>query len=209
MWCPKCKKNSPSVAVGNEELICAECRSEVVPSIPKPKSRVKRKAASTAHTSGRAVSLDSRTKAEKAKDNAQAVVKAWTDSNKMWRIDEAHLTSKNEAKPFQVSQSTSEDSREAIQKSGRKPAGYHLILFGVFVFLVGHGLTIWAFLAGHFGAWTIGSFCSVGGITIAVVSVVQALKDLESRLGSSGIERSRKTVRRVKRKRARREAKTN
>lgn len=239
MWCPKCKTKSPTVAVGNDELICAKCRSEVVASIPRPKSRSVRSSKSVAAgVESGSKSLRPNPSASQSKErktapsatpevvfaspksgqsaaqhqsvpsgqsvapeqtvaSAQAVVKAWTDSHRQWRVDQAHLMgsetpvvdeleSGNEVQPQPQGEPPSPD---------RKPSGYHMILFGLFVYLVGHGLTVWAFLAGHFGAWTIGSFCSVGGVSIAMVSVVQAIRNLEIRCESQSPRPPRKTIR--------------
>lgn len=183
-------------------MVCAECLTEVVPTIPKPKSGQGKKASFDAGKSMTILdSPPSRSSTDQSDTSVQAVVKAWSDSTRKWRVDEAHLTSKTEP-VANTAETTTPSTRLEIHHSARKPSGYHLILFGVFVFLAGHGLTIWAFLAGHFGAWTIGSFCSVGGVTIAVISVVQALKDLEHRIANSAknVKGTTKTVRRVKRK---------
>jgi len=43
----------------------------------------------------------------------------------------------------------------------------NLVGFFVFIFLIGQGLTIWSFLAGHFGAWALGQTSIVFGTTAA------------------------------------------
>jgi predicted lipid-binding transport protein (Tim44 family) len=222
MWCPNCKVKSPTVAVGNDDLICAQCNSEIVPTVPKPKSRAVRTAASKKKATNNSNANTRRPNSKDAKsdsiaqpevkfvsptqeqtvESAQAVAKAWSDSNRKWRSDKAHLIGKVEQPRDEVSESVT--AAEAQNDPATKVLGYHLVLFGVFVFLVGHGLTLWAFLAGHFGAWAIGSFCSVGGVTIAFVSIVQALRDLQSQIGQAkpNPKRSVKKLRRVKRKRS-------
>lgn len=215
MWCPQCKKKSPSVAVGNDELICAECRTEIVPTIPKPKSRIKAQVTAKANRKGpNPASKSTATAPKPARSNpsTEAAIKAWTDTGRKWRADKAHLKNVDQD-PLHIIDHGAQDVPPIPPNADPRNSRYHLILFGLFVFLAGHGLTIWAFLAAHFGAWTIGSFCSVGGIAIALISVVQALREMEQRLSESSTKsldanakspRSTKKIRRVKRKKVRR-----
>jgi len=92
-------------------------------------------------------------------------------------VDESPRTEKPVTKKLE-----SLSHSDTVRVRRREPSKFHLILFGLFIYLLGHALTIWAFLAGNFGAWTIGNFCSVGGVAIAIVSVVQALRQIETRL---------------------------
>lgn len=239
MWCPKCKTKSPPLAVGTDELICAQCRTEVTTSIPKPKSRAVRTAKPKANRdpnrsatkrhersgspsatpplepkAGKTLVKPVPTESTSVQSNeqtvasAQAVAKAWTESNRKWRVDHAHLVQPGAPADADTSALPSRNqgnSSGVARSANQEPSRFHSITFGLFVFLIGHGLTIWAFLAGHFGAWTLGSFCSVGGVAIAFVSVVQALRNLESKISGklaqpTSTHRPSRRIRKAKRR---------
>ena len=110
-------------------------------------------------------------------------------TKRKWRTDNAHLTSGDSAghhidpKRIQKTKTPSPQPapKPAPTTATSKASIYFAIQIGLLLFLVGHGLTTWAFLAGNFGAWSAGSFCSIGGITIAVVSIVHALRQIDER----------------------------
>lgn len=212
MWCPSCKIKSPTAAVGTDELICAQCNTEIVPSVPRPKSRSVRNGSKRKGEKVQSLVASERKpkpptverSPNPAIQSAQGDGKTWSDASRKWRSDKAHLKGHvPESEHLNIANQSVQPQHERAEVvyPSRAVPGYHLILFGVFVFLAGHVLTIWAFLAGHFGAWTIGSFCSVGGVTIAIVSVVQALRDLQTQVAesNSSVRKVRK-VKRVKRK---------
>ena len=117
---------------------------------------------------------------------------------KTWRSDAAHTTGQDSPahhidqkrlrktdaeKPRRSTRSANNSRSATTSRSAKtslgKSAVYFAIQLGLLIFLIGHGLTIWGFLAGNFGVWAAGSFCSVGGITIAVVSIVHALRQID------------------------------
>jgi hypothetical protein len=55
------------------------------------------------------------------------------------------------------------------------------ISFGLFVFLLGHALMLGAFLVSHWAAGAIGMLLSLGGITVSLLSVNEALRRLDGR----------------------------
>ena len=112
-------------------------------------------------------------------------------AKRKWRTDNAHLTNSDSAghhiDPKQI-QKTNPPSAQPEPTPAPTPTPttskasiYFAIQIGLLLFLMGHGLTTWAFLAGNFGAWSAGSFCSIGGITIAIVSIVHALRQIDER----------------------------
>ena len=101
-------------------------------------------------------------------------------TEKKWRSDSAHSATNTSHTNKRPRKQAATKKRQRVESPAvGKSSKYLMIQIGLLIYLIGHGLTIWAFLAGNFGAWTAGSFCSVGGVAIAFVSVVQALKQIE------------------------------
>lgn len=102
------------------------------------------------------------------------------EENPSHHIDPKRIKKGDTEKPQRsTSDLRSADPSRSHNPSFNKAAVYFAIQLGLLIFLIGHGLTIWGFLTGNFGTWSAGSFCSVGGITIAVVSIVQALRQID------------------------------
>ena len=59
------------------------------------------------------------------------------------------------------------------------------ISFGLLVFLMGQALMMGAFIAGHYPAWSIGILFSIGGISVSLLSVNEALRRLENRIADN------------------------
>ncbi len=128
--------------------------------------------------------------------SAKAVTKAWSDSNRKWRHDNAHHLGQSNL-PSSSTPVPNQAFPSRRPRSAPKKVNANLILCGLLVFLLGHALTIWAFLAGNFGAWSIGNFLSMGGVTVAIMSVVQAFRQLEINVfGESQPRKVRKKRRR-------------
>lgn len=60
----------------------------------------------------------------------------------------------------------------------------HLVIFGLFVFLVGQSILAWAFLTGHFLAWSVANLITVFGMVIALLSVASTLRNFERRFNA-------------------------
>jgi len=78
-------------------------------------------------------------------------------TEKKWRSDGAHVIG-NTGSNLQTNveprtQNSSKKAKRPASPTGRKPSKYLMIQIGLLIYLFGHGLTVWAFLAGNFGAW--------------------------------------------------------
>lgn len=58
----------------------------------------------------------------------------------------------------------------------------HWVIFGLFVFLVGQGLQIWAFLHEHIFVWGLANLVSILGISVAFGGAFASLQRFDSRL---------------------------
>jgi ABC-type Fe3+ transport system permease subunit len=83
----------------------------------------------------------------------------------------------------------------------------HGVTFGLLVFLLGQSLLVWAFLAGHFTAWSIANLISVIGVTVALSAIAVTLRNFERRIealaklvGRSGRKRIRRRTAKISRK---------
>ena len=58
----------------------------------------------------------------------------------------------------------------------------HLVVFGLFVYLLGQAILVWSFLVGHYTAWSIANLVSVVGVSLAFVGVAMTLRHFELRI---------------------------
>ena len=96
-----------------------------------------------------------------------------------FRIDSAH-------QPAAESCSVGDDS-ELLTKASRwigTRSMTHMAVFGLLVFLCGQAMLTWAFLVGHFVAWSIANLVSVVGIVVAIVSVAVSLRRSEQKIAA-------------------------
>ena len=117
--------------------------------------------------------------------SARSVARAWKETlhadeaksspTRFFRIDNAH---------------PSEDSAElpatpsfiANDATAQIASIRNAVSFGLLVFLIGQALMMGAFLVGHYPAWSIGLLFSIGGITVSLLSVNEALRRLENKV---------------------------
>lgn len=118
--------------------------------------------------------------------SAQAVAKAWSNQKhsveqanfgtRKLRVDSPHLTNRqnnsNSDTPGFISTEPRSQSIASIRNA---------VSFGLLVFLLGQVLSMGAFLVGHFAAWSIGVLLSIGGVTVSLLSVNEALRRLDRR----------------------------
>ena len=58
----------------------------------------------------------------------------------------------------------------------------HLVVFGLFVYLLGQAILVWSFLVGHYTAWSIANLVSVVGVSLAFMGVTMTLRRFELRI---------------------------
>lgn len=60
----------------------------------------------------------------------------------------------------------------------------HLVVFGLFVYLLGQAILVWSFLVGHYTAWSIANLVSIVGVSMAFVGVAMTLRTFELRISN-------------------------
>ncbi len=106
---------------------------------------------------------------------------------KKWRIDASH------ALPGGTTHSSDLSAGETIHQPvpDRQPSNKSLksirfaIFFGLAVFLGGQALVYCGFLTSSFQAWSIGTLFTIAGIVVSLLSVIDALRQLETRISYS------------------------
>ena len=160
MWCPDCKDEFATVP-GSVVQVCPSCRQQA--------------------RSGR-----------RRRRVPKLELVASSDSDSVdhihWQSDTMPIDElvRSEAVP-------SEHSLETTAANGSCPpvrpanrfyhrSTIHLVGFGLFVFLVGQALQIWAFLQEQFVVWSLANLVSIGGITVAFSGTFIGLRGFDRRL---------------------------
>ncbi len=138
-----------------------------------------------------------RPKPEQTIESARAVARAWRESaaalheghttGRLIRFDREHNSDKSE-----VEENSSVPNPIASPTS--IASARHAVSFGLFVFLMGQALMMGAFIVGHFAAWSVGILFSIGGITVSILSVHEALRRLDQRFTDNARRASRPLV---------------
>lgn len=189
MWCRSCHREVASVPNGNGILECPFCGNE-------PTSQLKQ------------------------------------SDGRMFRMDKAHIKPEHHIESERSSgkskpSNQNPEVRPPRRDRGKQPSspigrsqgiegqlgGSHWINltgFFVFVFLVGQVFTLWAFLAGHFGAWVLGQLFVSTGLAVSLwllIRLAASLYEQNHRLQSelrmvreNGVPKRRKLSRRRTRK---------
>lgn len=155
MWCPDCKSEFREVP-GADVQVCPTCIA---------KSRAGKR----------------KRRVPKLK-RKQSTAK---QSTPLLRIDDSHKPDPDLVPSFipekQRRQNRSGKKRSA-KETGQTRSLKHIVIFGLFVFLAGQAAVIWAFLAGHFAAWSIGNLISILGLTISIASIAQTFQMMERKI---------------------------
>lgn len=137
-------------------------------------------------------------------------------SEPILRVDDTHKLVPDLVPSF-IPEKKQKRGRSAKKKRLAKPstndAGQmrslkHIVIFGLFVFLAGQAVLIWAFLAGHFAAWSIGNLISILGLTISIVAIAQTFRVMESKINKLAVLVAGKKKKKRKRKSAKVHTKT-
>ncbi len=159
MWCPNCKEDFPDV-VGAEVQICPKCIA--------------------ASRAGRRRYRVPKLRTTRKKLNASPS----KHSQPKLRIDPAHVVPREKLPTFVPDPLVANQIARNLQLGKRSLK--HAIAFGLLVFLVGQSILIWAFLAGHFAAWSVGNLVTIMGVAISLISVSQTLGVIEKRIDELG-----------------------
>lgn len=199
MWCPDCKTDFETVP-GSEVQVCPGCQSAAkkgkrrrrVPKLePKPKKR--RRLATTSSTAPTASSSTTspghqpansvprskrkrETKRVRAESKGSSKSPATLSTEPKFRVDSPH-----EEHGIRATQR----DNEWLKRAGswlQKKSMIHVAMFGLLVFLAGQAVLVWAFLVGHYAAWSVANLISVAGVALAVVAISATLRNLYERM---------------------------
>ena len=171
MWCSDCKEDFATVAESVIQ-VCPKCR--------------------LAESSG-ARNARKRRVPKLVQSPRVAIADTHTNTSKACDIS-GHIRFESVSRPSQPSpdqtlQKTVECATGAPRQSstslGRRPA-VHLVGFGLFVFLVGQALQIWAFLQELLLVWSLANLVSIAGITVAFTGALVSLRGFDRRLRDFG-----------------------
>ena len=174
MWCPNCQQEFSDVP-GADVQVCPTCVSAAragrkqrrVPKLA-PKSRRRKTAHVNSPKSKPLIRIDSSHRPEHEAEHVPVFIP-----------DQPFLN--GNANSITKRRKTKGGSQATIF-SAKKTSRKHVILFGLFVFLLGQLAVIWSFLAGHFTAWSIGNLFSVLGLSMSLVAILQTFRSLEQRI---------------------------
>ena len=173
MWCPDCQQEFSDVP-GAEVQVCPTCMSAAragrkqrrVPKLA-PKSRRRKTAQVKSPKSKQLIRIDGSHRPE-------------------FELEPEHVPVFIPDQPFVNGIANAKSKRRKAKQANTIPASKssrkHVILFGLFVFLMGQLTVIWSFLAGHFTAWSIGNLFSILGLSISMVAILQTFRSLEQRI---------------------------
>lgn len=119
-------------------------------------------------------------------DCSVATNKSNRSKKNIWRLDSQHAPTTRSTKS---KNQTTVESIQLIRPTDRPVAeslksNRFSILFGLAVFLGGQMLIFCGFISSNFSAWMIGTLFAAGGIVVALLSVMDAIRHLEIRLSS-------------------------
>lgn len=186
MWCPDCKTDFETVP-GSDVQVCPGCQSAAKQGkrrrrVPKlePKSKKRRRkvaaAAATSSEAGDQASNASKRKQAAADSGKSLPQPAVLSTEPKLRIDSPHAEHGIRA---------IQRDREWLTRAGdwlQKKSMIHVIMFGLLVFLSGQAVLVWAFLVGHYAAWSVANLISVAGFAIAIIAIAATLRNLDERM---------------------------
>lgn len=217
MWCPDCKTDFETVP-GSEVQVCPTCRVAAKQGkrrrrVPKLDPKMKK---------GHRTSKASKSSAAAEKKLADAL-----QSPAMSPLASKHLAIKSTPpRPAELSTQPkvrvddphrehgirpAPQDREWLTQAGewlQKKSLIHVVMFGLLIFLLGQALLVWAFLVGHYAAWSVANLVSVAGFALAIIAIAATLRNLDERVErlsqlvgrQQSVRKSRKSERKSLRK---------
>ena len=163
MWCSDCSQHFDTVA-GSIVQVCSHCRDS--------------------NAKGKRTRRVPKLK-QPPPNSARPRTAQPTSSNENLHDSSASESVVHAAHSTQSLSATAETAIAAPARTNIKVdrrAPIHRIGFGIFVFLLGQSLQIWAFVAGQLLVWSLANLISIFGITVALVAACVSLQSFDRRL---------------------------
>jgi len=219
MHCTICNATIPESGISSLRAVCEKCSvidhskldvqeanaaTDSIPQVAFATAGNKRRSERTS----KPPIAQKRPKPEQTIESARAVARAWRESaaalhechstGRLIRFDREHNSDESEG-----------DENRLVPNPIASPTSIasarHAVSFGLFVFLIGQALMMGAFIVGHFAAWSVGILFSIGGITVSILSVNEALRRLDQKVTDNTRRASRPLVHLNRRRQTKRE----